>query len=112
MTRLSQILHVLHSRALAASPLAVSKDLSGGLRITLQLSEGQTFLSVGRKNQHPSFQELDTVFRYYPSAKPRNYHPRKIRDVQPDGLFHIMTNWENSAAQPLETIPAQLSFAQ
>ena len=110
MVTLSRVLHSLHSRALAASPNPVSTDLSGGLRITLQLANGQTYISVARRDAHPRTTELDTVFRYYPNAKPRRYKPRIIPNMQPDGFYHITANWENSNALDLDTIPTQLSM--
>jgi len=108
---LNTVLHRLHSRALQSAPNPVITDLSGGLRITLQLSEGRTYISVARRGVHPSMREFYTVLRYYPNAKPQAPSPSVLPSVQPDGFLHIMASWENSDAIELDKLPTQLSLS-
>lgn len=108
---LTQVLHRLHMRALAESPQPVRTDLSGGLRITLQLAHGRTYISIARRASVPSMTEFDTIMRHYPNGKPTQLNPVLLPTPQEDGFYHLTANWENSDAIELDKIPTQLQFA-
>lgn len=111
MTGLSLILHRLQHAAQKSAPLPQSRDLKSGLRITLQFSNGRTYLSVSRSNVTPSFTEFETVFRFYAGTKPTSALVREPK-AQPlaDGWFYLLSSWDNqrdcAELQTTQTSPA------